>query len=333
MLPQQQSQARQHTYSLLSRLFQYGITADLLPYLEAVPDLKSHLPFPFDPDEAAADYYNIFVFNIYPNASIFLDDSRLLGGPITVAHSALYQANHFAPDSAVDADHLSQSLAFLAHLSKTETDVLEKGNAPNFIQFQLYNFLQNHFLAWIIPCTIAIQQQNKPFYTQLGQLTIALTADHFLDLNSNQPPPQLPPSNTNNYSTNRLNNRSTTLRDIARYLITPALSGIYLSRSAITQLARYLNLPHGFGSREQMLQTLLQTTGQYDVTSDLFTALNDILTTWQQAYKKTGNDFPHIAHHVDPWHGRIHQTRQLLSYMQSQMENQDEPMEQGVITI
>lgn len=328
MQPIQQAQARQHTYTLFSRLSQQGITADLLPYLQGIPELAPQLPDPFDPEEAAADHYNLFVFNIYPNAAIFLDDTRLLGGPITNAYSALYQQNHFLPDSAVEPDHLSQSLAYLAHLSQYEARALENDQSPGYYQNQQHHFLKNHLLPWLIPCTIAIQQENHPFYTQLTNLTLALTADHNAILQPiNQPAGDQPSTQSTSYPITNYQlpfTNSTTLRDIARFLITPIYSGIYLSRSAITRLARRLNLPHGFGSRDQMLQTLLQGAGQYDATSQLFTALHDILTTWQKTYQQIAQEHPQIASHIPPWQTRVTRTHQLLTQMQSQINDEQE---------
>lgn len=317
----QQAQARQHTYTLFSQLYLHGITADLLAFLQTIPELAAALPEPFDPDEAAAVHQKIFGFNVFPNAAIFLDDSRLLGGRIANQHAAIYQQNNFDPNSAVDPDHISQSLAFLAKLSVVEADNLMSGKSPTASRSQQYYFFENHLLPWLIPLTIAIQQQADPFYSELAQLTLDLVADNyssndvlqFASLNQASIQPDTlsdPPS---------LEDGRTGLREIARYLVTPVLSGLYLGRSDINRLARRLNLPHGFGSRDQMLQTLFQSAGQYDSTSQLFAALNKVLATWKQAYEQIAHEYPKLSHHIYRWQSSLDKSRQILAQMEEQL--------------
>jgi TorA maturation chaperone TorD len=336
MTPFQNARARQHTYTLFSQLFLHGITADLLPYLQSVPDLAAVLPQPFDPDETAAAHHNLLSFNIFPNASIFLAPSRLLGGPVANEYDDLYRQSGFVPDSAADPDHLSQALAYLAYLLEGEANqlALASGQSAITLQSRQYHFLENYLLLWFLPCAIAIQQQNDPFYSQLTHLTLALLADHLaVTRSTNQPAAsftainestQLPITNypitpLPYYPIPTLQDNQTGLREIARFLITPIRSGLYLGRSDINRLARRLNLPHGFGSRDQMLQTLLQSAGQYETAPQLFAAMHDLLTTWQEGYQQIGRDHVETAVHISPWQTRLHQTRKLLTQMEEQL--------------
>ena len=78
--PQQLAQSRSHSYTMFSRLVLEGVTAELLPYVRAIPELAAALPHPYAPDAAAAQHHDLFKFHLFPYAAIFLDASGLLGG-------------------------------------------------------------------------------------------------------------------------------------------------------------------------------------------------------------------------------------------------------------
>jgi hypothetical protein len=63
---------------------------------------------------------------------------------------------------------------------------------------------------------------------------------------------------------NLLDDEKTGLKDIAELLSKPALSGVYLTHQQIKALALSLELPKGFGSRQQTLVNLLRTAVQYE---------------------------------------------------------------------
>jgi TorA maturation chaperone TorD len=298
----------------------HGITADYLPYLQSIPDLVQTLPDSFDPDETAAVHQTLFGFNIFPNASIFLDPSRLLGGSIANQHAEVYRQGQFMPESAVDQDHISQSLAFLAHLSNLEANLNAGSQPPILPQSYQFKFLENHLLPWLLPFSIAVELQNIPFYKTLARLTRFLAVEHYssaklLHLNivnqgtTQQELNSRPPS---------LQDGRTGLRQIARFLVTPVLSGFYIGRSDINQLARRLNLPHGFGSRDQMLQTLIESAGQYDGIPQLFASFHALVATWHQAYQEIIQEHPDLTAHILPWHFRLQQTSSLLSQMEKE---------------
>ena len=318
----QQAQARQHSYHLFGRLFLAPITAELLPYLESIPELAAVLPTTFGVDEMAAAHHQLFAFNLYPYASIFLDPSRLLGGQVTNEMEAVYQQAGYEENSAVDPDHLGQAFGFLAFLSEREATALDSGQAATAVQQAQFHFLDNHLLPWLIPAVIAIQQQEDAFYRELARLALGLAADHFEVLKTAELPQTSIPLPTLTGQTAEqptLEDGRTGLRDIARYLITPIQSGIYLGRSDINRLARRISLPHGFGSREQMLQTLLEVAGQYDAAPHLFEALQKLVTTWRKAYDEVGRDFPGTAAFVQLWQRRLEETKRLLTEMEIQM--------------
>ena len=110
-----------------------GLTAVSLPYLQTIPDVAAVLPADFDEDQAAADHYQLFGFNVFPYQSIFLDPAGLLGGSITdeVVRSYSQAGLSVGPagNQATDEspDHLGYELRLMAFLCAAEADAWRDG--------------------------------------------------------------------------------------------------------------------------------------------------------------------------------------------------------------
>ena len=98
-----------------------------------------------------------------------------------------------------------------------------------------------------------------------------------------------------------LGDSKTSLEEIVTYLLTPAYSGIFFSRSDLAQLARRHEVPRGFGDRSQIFANLLRAAGKYDALPPL---IDDITAVARQWYSKYGHylaDFPSLSCFVNPW--------------------------------
>jgi TorA maturation chaperone TorD len=318
--------ARHHTYMLLSRLYLEGLTTELLPYVQALPALAATLPLVannFDADEAAADHHDLFSFNLFPYQSIFLDPAGLLGGSLSESVADDYRQAGFRVLEAEPADHIGHQLAFLGFLSGAEADAWEDKLLPIAFRMQQLatDFLQKQLLRWLPPLIIALQRQPHAFYARLADLTLELLYSHLsargdlvtlgggsetaTAVNSFPPLAQESPS--------RL--FDTGMKEIASYLISPPMSGIYLSRHDISQLGRQQRLPRGFGSRKQMLTNLLRVGEQYDQTPTLLRAWQDLLKGWQEAYTTMQMTYPSFSPFVETWLARTRHTSELLQEM------------------
>ena len=307
----QLARARSYSYRLFSDLFLQGITAVSLPYLQQIPDLTAVIPLPFNADSAAASHHDLFQFNIFPYESFFLGDDGLVGGDVTaVVNQSYRQLGWQTAVTNSQADHLGQELTCLAFLVVQEAEAWEsnQAQAASHWQNQQQKFLQHHLLRWASVCLLAIQQQPDAFFTQLAQLTLRLLLTHAGEMpqKTAAPPAFLP------RQPNILANDKTGLKEIAHFLLMPALSGLYLSRDTISQLGRQYELPRGFGSRETMLLNLLRTAVQYDTLPQLLTALQEIARNWQSNYQTLIDNHPHGALFLQPWQARAAATDQML---------------------
>lgn len=274
------------------------------------------LPSSFDADEAAATHYELFGLNVFPYEAVFLDSSPRrsaiqLGGPVTQRVEQQMQASNYTPQASdASPDHIGREFGFLAHLSDAEVDAWEDGrdDIAQRLHVRQRDFLHGHLLRWLPALAQAIREQGQPFYTALSELALELVQDHALAL----PLSELEPSaHTDN--TPSLTDEKTGLREIARFLSAPSLSGVYLSRDTISVMARDLGIPRGFGGRQQMLENLFRAAVQYDSLDTLLQALDDVALRWQQAYRDAF--IADLHPFVQPWQARTSATRALLEEM------------------
>ncbi|MCP4421677.1 MAG: molecular chaperone TorD family protein [Chloroflexi bacterium] len=308
-----------HSYRLLGRLYLDGLTAVLHPFVQQIPQLSSALAS-YDEDETASAHHHLFAFNIFPYEALFLGNDGLLGGDVTQAVTLAYHDAGYVVDTAVSSpDHLGCQLDFLAFLAAAEADAWEDEliQVAEHLRTMQQTFLQTHLLRWSIPCLLAIQEQGEPFFAQLAALTLALILAHHDELAKTAVSPQnfLPPTK------NILARDKTGFKEIVRHLLTPAFSGIYLSRHTIGQLARQLELPRGFGNRDQMLMNLLQTAVQYDALPNLLTNLESMCQAWQKKYQQIQTNHPKSAPIIAQWQEHTQATSHLLIQMQASQPN------------
>lgn len=305
------STARQRAYSLFSRLYLEGVTAGAHAYLQQIPELAGLLPHPFNADEAAAGYHSLFHFNLLPYESVFLGEDGLLGSELTGQVTARYQAAGFRPDDdAASPDHLGVELSFMAFLGAAEAQAwaAEQPERAARLQEEQAAFLLNHLLRWLPPLAIALRRQTQPFYAGVGDLTLALAADHLQTLAASPAPPwQLPPPPA------LLSQRQTGLKEVAGFLMTPAYSGFYMGRDDVTGLARRRGLPRGFGKRAEMLTHLMKAAAAHDQFPQLIGDLLQLAGQWEQEYLALVANASALDGVVHPWPARCRQTMSLLT--------------------
>ncbi|WP_420631993.1 TorD/DmsD family molecular chaperone [Candidatus Leptofilum sp.] len=308
----QQARARSYSYRLFSALFLDGVTAVSLPYLQQIPELTAVLPQQFNLDTAAASHHELFQFNIFAYESFFLGEDGLVGGDKTaVVNQHFFQLGYQTAGPDNQADELGQELACLAFLVGQEASAWESDNKPRAQEWQTRQrfFLETHLLRWVPICLLAVENQADPFFAELAKLTLDLLLTHVSELvkTTVSPPPSfLPPTQ------NILANEKTGFKEIARHLLLPAFSGIYLSRDNIGQLGRQFDLPRGFGSREMMLLNLLRTAVQYDALPSLLAALQEIAREWQTSYQQIIENYPKAALFIQPWQAVAAATEQMM---------------------
>ena len=234
----------------------------------------------------------------------------MLGGATTERASAFYRRAGFSPPTSTNPDHIGVQCSLLTYLSIAEADAWQDGAAAQAARMRHLQreFLDQHVLTWLLPLVHAIYREADTFYVALAQLTVEVVAGHYAALDDVIPltPFQFALPDTPDL----LGDEATRLKDIATYLLTPAYSGIFISRDEIRRMARQLRLSHGFGDRPQMLSNLMQTAVDYDQFSSLITQLEAICQQWHSFYNEQQSLFPDA--YMARWADRLEGTRAVL---------------------
>lgn len=304
--------ARSRAYALLAEVYRHGITDALRPTLAAVPDLAEALPEPFDVDAAAAMHYRVFGRDVFPYASVFLDDAGRLGGSVTDAALHMYlQAGWAIAPQGEAADHIGQELAFLGFLVGAEADALEDGLPAEAMRMRLRarQFLDEHLLSWLPAFVRAVQQLDVPFFGAAAALTLEVVLDHRAALGQPAEPfrPVLPQPPA------LLDDERTGLKDIAAYLMTTAWSGLYLGQADLARIGRAEQVPRGFSTRVQTLSNLLHAAVEFDRAEAVLGHLHDLTASWNAYYRDLGAAHPFLRGIAEVWRARLGTTERIIA--------------------
>lgn len=320
MRPRQVALARHHSYRLFSHLFLEGLTPALLPYVRAVPELEQELPDQPDYEAIAADHFRLLGMELPPYESVFLAADGLLGGTVSEAVAVLFRQFGLPLDTAASSpDHIGHELAALAYLCHREAttsgdDAKTNGDAARRQQGRL---LEEHLLRWLVPFHVALGRQGDAFYVALSRLCLELVRQHFASVMEAGLSPAVVETGITPTAHDLLEDDTTSLREIADFLLVPCRSGIYLSRADIGTLGRHLQLPRGFGDRRQTLLNLMRTAAQYDQFRALIRSISGAVAEALLEQQRLREGMPELAGFIASWEAKLSWTHGLLSRLEA----------------
>ena len=303
----QTATARANGYAFLSDLFLNGVTAENWPTVQQT-DLTDHLPDAPDFEQLSAAHYDLLGHQLFPYESAFLSEDGMLGGDVTGKVSHYYEQIRLPLKTAVsEPDHIGWELYALSFLCGAEADAWEDGVQPMALrmQHQQQRFLESHLLRWSPAFLVGVFQQKRPFYTAIGELLWGMLTDHYKHSESVLTTPLVLPE-----PPDVLANEKAGLREIVEVLIRPCYAGGFISRRDITMLSRQFELPHGFGSREQMVLNLFRSAIQYNSLDKLLDQMMKNLDQWSAEYQSlvVGDTLKFIR----PWQAQPQNIKKLL---------------------
>ncbi len=270
--------ARSEGYATLARILAGRVKAgDWDTLREAGVDV------PEDADSLAAEHYGVFGLNVFPYAGVFLSADGLMGGAEADFNSAFYARIGLPLNK--DADHIGQQLAVLSWLAGAEADALQDGAFGQAARMRSLRrqLLQERVLTWLPALVQAVGARQSVVYGSAASLALDLAVHDREALGEDvygadarfvlPPVPDL------------LDDPKTGLHDIAAWLMTPALSGIYLSRDDVMQLGIRHGIPTGFAERRTLLHNVLRAAVSYEVFSAVVEELLGTVVTWAEAMK------------------------------------------------
>ena len=308
---------RLRAYQLLSKIFGEGLSGAVYTLCGDIPSFKPLIPAQHDPDLASAEYQDLLGFNVLPYAGVYLAEDGKLGGFRHQQLISLYLAEGFESYTSFDSpDHISTQLAFLSFLSHAEMNESSFSNQyPEVSPTQRVQaeFLQNQLIPWSLPFLCAIKAQPHSFYAEVAELTQSLLIHHLQEYEFD-----IPRSFSLPTPLDILKDKKAGLKQIAEYLVRPIYSGVYFSKRDIKVIAGRLNIPTGFGSREQLLGNVIRSAISFDAFSVLVCALKDEVTAAKEVYEALNDTlhqgFDYIA---SQWIDQSERTLKMLDELES----------------
>lgn len=299
--------AQSRAYGLMARLLLRGVDDVSWARIADLPELWSTSEAPPDRDELAAQHHATFHLGVFPYAGAFLSPDAQAG-----AHSdrvnAYYEQVGFSPRlDEVAADHLGVMLAFLSFATGAQADALEDDRqaVARRIERTVAEFIEVCLLSWMPSLHVAVESETSRFWSDVIGMALALVVDHRARMRQPRRPVELP------RALSPLDDEKTGLRGVAEFLLTPALSGTFLTRADIGRLGRRHEVPRGFGDRATMLTNLLRSAVDLGQLPALLGSLDHLLGARARALAGLADG--HGLHAtVDPWRRRLLATRGVI---------------------
>ncbi|HEY1403919.1 MAG TPA: molecular chaperone TorD family protein [Pyrinomonadaceae bacterium] len=196
----------------------------------------------------ASEYTEIFVFQLYPYASVYLGAEGMLGGEARDRVAGFWRALSQMPPA--EPDHLSVMLALYAHLSELETNESHDARRESWRRARAA-YLWEHLLSWLPAYLSKLNEMATPFYRRWG----AILADALrVEARRTGAPAQL--SLHLREAAGLVDPRAGETAEFLQTLLSPVRSGMIIVRSDLSRAARTLELGARAGERKYVLESL-----------------------------------------------------------------------------
>ncbi len=188
----QENQARINMYAFISRLLVEEVDEKLLEniknnkeILELFPNTKQWETFyqkstkEIIDEDLNIDYTTIFILNVYPYESVFMNDEGYINPTPTNPTLQFYLENGYEVDlnktRVLSPDHLALELEFIITLIQEQLKSYSMNNIEEekrYLDLQR-KFMENHILQWApIYLMAARDMAETPFYYDVCQLSL-----------------------------------------------------------------------------------------------------------------------------------------------------------------
>ncbi len=199
------------------------------------------------------DYAELFLFQLYPYASVYLGAEGKLGGAARDRIAGFWRALGLVPPA--EPDHLAALLGLYAALA--EDELAEPDDARRLLRYEARRtLLHEHLLTWTDPYLDRVVELAPPFYRAWGELLRAALTAEAEQLASpratpaalREPAPLGQPSEVGGSA-------------FLEQLLAPVRTGFILVRSDLVTAGRELGLGIRIAERRYVLEALLGQDG------------------------------------------------------------------------
>jgi len=240
------------------------------------------------PVPAAADHAELFTFQLYPYASVYVGADGMLGGEAADRVAGFWRAVGVTPPA--EPDHLAALLGLYAAFAEGQGD-----RARHF----RHALLWEHLLSWLPPWLARVEELAAEPYAGWARLLLAALVAEAEELG----PPAVQPLHL------RLAPPSAGLESV----FAAVRSGVIVTRADLGRAARDLGLGLRQGERRYLLAALLaqdaasvaswlagEAGHQAAIHRSVPLAWRPVAEHWTARAEATAGEFGRLAHEADP---------------------------------
>lgn len=202
---------------------------------------------------SAAEHADLFLFQLYPYASVYLGAEGMLGGEARDRIAGFFRALGLTPPDP--ADDLPVLLSFHAALAEREDGAAGPEEGAKAARARRA-FFHEHLASWLFPYLDKLADVAPPFYRRWGELLGEALTEELLRLG---PPERLPLHLA--LAPSAADPRAEGAAAFLASLLSPVRSGVLLVRDDLRRAARELDLGSRAGERRFALEALLSQDG------------------------------------------------------------------------
>lgn len=244
--------------------------------------------------ELRAAYARLFLIDVPPYASVYLDVPPVIGGEASLEWERFLAARSQPLTSLERAAALDHAGLYLRALAAAE-----RAGTPELVLYEA--------LRWLPQVLTAIGCNDEgSFYARVANLashTLRACAEATVSAVASVATEESPDPEDDS------------LREISRWLSTPVWSGWFLSKSTLRQLARPFGVAVGMVDRDRMLEQVFEASALDERTDELLDALLEEWRRWQAALEEWRSELGAWAAVLDHWDTCLQRTHASLRDM------------------
>lgn len=200
----QENQARINMYGFLSRLLMEEVDDSIVQTIKSTPDLLELFPNTkewktfFEKDikslieeELNVDYTTVFLLNVYPYESVFMNDEGHINPTLTNPTLQFYLDHGYEIDlnktRVLSPDHLAVEMEFMITLINDQLKAYSMFNQEEEKKSLITQkeFMEKHLLRWSpIYLLSAADMAETPFYQDICQATLEFLLSDYEYINN-----------------------------------------------------------------------------------------------------------------------------------------------------
>lgn len=202
-----------------------------------------------DGSPPVADHTGLFVLQLPPYASLYLNDPAMLGGEARDRMAGFWRALDLTPPP--EPDHLTLLLACHAGLVERE-GTAAAASATHWRRVR-HAFFWEHLASWVFPYLSRLLELAPPFYRSWGTLLWEVLAAEVAVLG----PPAALPAHLRAVPAAETAPAGSSVDEIVAFLLTPVRSGLLLTRADLVRASREVQHSMRLADRRHALRGLL----------------------------------------------------------------------------